>query len=97
MALPQKLPLALLETQWAQQIDPVLANPILKGQLLQNIVLINGTTIVNHKLGRKLIGWFPVGQTSPANLSDNQATNQMPQLTLSLNSTAATTVSLWVF
>ena len=97
MALPQKLNLTDTQTRWATVLNPVVDCPLVKGLLLQNVSLISGTTTVNHKLGRKLIGWFVVGQTAPANLSDNQATNQMPELTLSLNSTAATVVNLWVF
>ena len=97
MALPLKLPLDQLETQWKSQLDPVLSNQLLQGQLLANIALANGTTIVNHKLGRKLIGWFIVGIDGAATVYDNQASNQTPQITLSLTSNAAVNVNLWVF
>lgn len=95
--LPQKLPLSLMQTQWATQLDPLISNPVTQGQLLMNIVLINGTTVINHKLGRKLVGWFPVGQNAAASLFDNQSTNPTPQLTLSITSNAVATVNLWVF
>lgn len=97
MALPQGLPLSMMANTWASALDPVLNNPLVKGSLLNNISLINGTTVVNHKLGRKLQGWIVVGIDGAAAIYDNQASNQTPQLTLSLTSNAAVTVNLWVF
>lgn len=95
--LPQKQALPLMQTTWAQQLDPVISNEIVNGQLLQNQPLINGVTVVNHKLGRKLVGWFVVGINGAAIVYDSQASNQTPQLTLVLNSNAAVSVNLWVF
>lgn len=95
--LPQKLSLPLMQTQWAQQLDPIISNELLQGRLIQNVSLINGQTAINHGLSRKLIGWFIVGQNAQASIWDSQSSNQMPQLTLVLNSTAAVTVALWVF
>ena len=54
--LPQRLTLPLMQTQWASQIDPVLTNELVQGQLLQNITLTAGANVINHKLGRKLAG-----------------------------------------
>lgn len=95
--LPIKLPLPQMQTQWKSQIDPVLANPLLQGQLLPNTSLTNGTTVVNHGLGRKLVGWFLVGVNAAVTVHDLQTANQTPQLTLVLVSNAACTVNLWVF
>lgn len=95
--LPQRLPLDQMQVNWAQQLNPIIANPLLQGHLIMNQTLINGTTIVNHGLGRKLIGWFVVGMNAPATIYDNQAGNQMPQLTLSLTSNASIIANLWVF
>lgn len=97
MKLPQQLPLDQMSTRWASIIEPVLNASIVNGQLLENVALINGTTIVNHRLGRKLIGWIVVGRNAASTIYDNQATNQRPQLTLSLTSNAAVTCTLWVF
>lgn len=95
--LPQKMPWDTAQTVWAQAINPVLDSPIVQGQLLSDIALINGTISVNHRLGRKLIGWFLVGINAAATVYDNQAINQTPQLTLSLTSNAVATATLWVF
>lgn len=97
MKLPQQLPLPQMMNTWASAIEPVLNLPITQGLMLSNVSLSNGTTIVNHKLGRKLIGWFVVGINAAATIYDNQASNQTPQLTLSLTSNASCQVNLWVF
>lgn len=97
MRLPQGLPLQQTQTTWATKLDPVISSPLLQGQLLQSVHLISGITIVNHGLGRKLVGWLIVGVDGAATIYDNQAANQMPQLTLSLTSNADVTASLWVF
>lgn len=95
--LPQKLPLDQMQTTWATALNPVVANPLVQGQLLTNITLANGNSVINHKLGRKLQGWFVVGINGPATIYDTQAGNQMPELTLNLISNATCTVALWVF
>jgi hypothetical protein len=98
MALPLKLPIDQMQTKWKSQIDPVLGNQLLQGQLLSGVVLNSGTpTVVNHGLGRKLVGWFVVGIDAAATIYDSQASNQTPQTTLILNSNAVCTVNLWVF
>lgn len=97
MALPLHLTLPQTQTQWSAELNPVLSNPLINGQLLSAIKLSNGQTTVNHKLGRKLQGWFIVGIDAPATIYDAQANNQTPQITLSLVSNAVTTVTLWVF
>lgn len=95
--LPLHLDLPQMQSKWKSQIDPLLSNPVIKGQLLTNILLANGTTVINHGLGRKLIGWFLVGINGAATVYDSQASNQTPQLTLVLVSNAAVSCNLWVF
>jgi hypothetical protein len=94
--LPQQLTLDMLQTRWASIIDPALAKPILDGQLLENINLTNGTTIINHRLGRKLRGWLITDIDSAASIHRVNASNT-PELTLSLSSDASAIISLWVF
>lgn len=95
--LPQKQTWDMAQTTWANAINPVLASPIVQGLLIKDVELINGVTVVNHKLSRKLVGWLIVGINAAATVYDNQANNQTPQLTLSLTSNATATCSLWVF
>ena len=98
MALPLQqtniLPLSLLQTQWKSQLDPVLANPITNMSILTNVTLNNGVTIINHLLGRTQQGWILVDVQGPAIIYRSAPFNN---LTLTLTSGAATTVSIGVF
>jgi hypothetical protein len=89
--------LMLVEQRWKSQLDPVLASPLAKGHLVSNQVLVSGVNTINHGLGRKLQGYIVVLNSASATFYDNQDTNSMTQLTLVLNASAPTTVSLWVF
>jgi hypothetical protein len=89
--------LALMQTKWKSQIDPVLAEPIVSGNLLSNISLKVGDNVINHGLGTKLQGYIVILKSGLAGIYDKQSSNQMANLTLVLNSDTAITVSLWVF
>ena len=95
--LPQKLTWEMAQNKWASQINPILDNPLVKGQQLIQISLTSGSNVINHKLGRKLQGWIITGINGAATIYDTQATNQMPELTLNLTSNASVTINLWVF
>lgn len=86
----------MLQNAWKAQLDVMLANPLFKGRQL-SATLINGITVINHGLSRKLQGWFIVGIDGAATIYDSQASNQHQDLTLVLNSNAAVTISLWVY
>lgn len=88
---------ALLQTSWAKEINPVLGNPISSGSVLTHLVLASGDNVINHKLGRKLQGWIVVGNTAAVSFYDKQAANSMPQKTLVLNASGAVTINLYVF
>jgi hypothetical protein len=87
----------MMQNAWASQINPILNNPTNNSLILKKIDLISGTTVVPHKLGRKLQGWKIVRQRASASIYDDQDNNQMPQLTLRLISSAAVTVDIEVF
>jgi len=82
----------------AQTIAPIIAQPILGGNLLTGIVLVSGQdNIVNHKLGRKLQGWVVTRIVTDATVWDSQSLNPNYLQTLILNCSANTTLDLWVF
>jgi hypothetical protein len=87
----------LVETRWKSQLDPVIACPLVNGQLLSGVALVSGYNTVNHGLGRKLQGYIVVLSGAAETFFDNQDNNASPQLTLILHSSGPTTVSLWVF
>lgn len=96
--LPQKLTLEQLQNRWSSLIDPVLMNPVNNSLLLKNISLVSGANVINHKLGRPLQGWFVTRMRSVAiSIYDTQDSNQMPDLTLTLNASAPCVVDLTVF
>jgi len=87
--------LMLLQTNWAQDLNPLLLNPSLQSQILKNVVIQgSGTTAVNHKLGRKLIGWRVIRLRGNSLIYDQQDSNPRPELTLLLVSGAGTTVTI---
>lgn len=95
--LPKKLDWSIAQDRWASQLNPLLANPANNSIILPDVLLANGTTIVNHRLGRKLQGWKIVRQRGAASIYDQQDSNQTPDLTLVLVSNAAISVNLEVF
>lgn len=95
MSLPTQLPLTLMQTQWKSQIDPLLANPIFPGILLSNISMTGSQPLViNHLLSRKMQGWFVVDNMADAVIWRTQPLNA---ITLTLEASADTIISLWVF
>jgi len=89
--------LSLLQTRWKSLLDVLLGNQSLQTSILSNITLINGKNVINHKLGRKLIGWRIVRLRAAASLYDRQDSNQTPDLTLILMSNATVVADIEVF
>jgi len=77
---------------------PLLNSEIIDGILLKDVILTTGSVNkVEHKLGRKLLGWMVIGKNANATVWDSQATNTTLDSTIDLNSSANVTVNLWVF
>jgi hypothetical protein len=93
--LSPKLPWELAQTKWSSALNPVLALPILDGLQIDGIKLIaNKAQAINHQLQRLPQGWFLVDNTANTVVWRTQAFNT---LTLSLESSSDTTISIWVF
>lgn len=90
--------ISLLQTSWASQLNQLLAMPTNHGLILNNIELVPGSNVVNHKLGRKLQGWSVVRMKNAfVQIFDTQDTNQQSNLTLTLNSSGPGLIDLFVF
>jgi hypothetical protein len=90
--------LSMMQTAWAQSINPVLSQALLKGNTLNNVVLSVGDNVIDHKLGRPLQGWIVIRmQDGFTQLYDKQNSNQMKDKTLVLNSSGIGRVDLIVF
>lgn len=95
MSLQQGLPLNLMQTSWAQQINPLIDNPIIKGVAITNISLIASTPLtIPTTLSRVQQGWFIIDNTASCNIWRTQPFNSQ---NLTLESSANTTISIWMF
>jgi len=94
MSLPQQLSLQSMQTQWAQQLNPVVANPSNNPVVLQNVKLSAGNNVINHKLGRVPIGCNVCFQNAAATFYYPQS---FTSLQLTINASADVTVNLQVF
>ena len=88
---------AILQTTWAKELNPLLASLFTQGVTLQSVSLSSGANVVNHTLGHKLNGWLVVRQRAAATFFDTQDLNPTPAVTLNLNASAAVVVDLYVF
>lgn len=84
----------LLQDKWASILNPLIANPLTQGNILKNITLKNGVTVINHLLARKMQGWAIVDQNAAATIYRSQPFNDQ---TLTLTSNAAVTINILVF
>lgn len=96
-SLAPKLPWELANPKWAARLNPLLANPLVNGRILSGVTLGTGANVINHGLGRKLQGYLVVLNGAAETFYDDQASNQRPDITLILNSSGPTIVSLYVF
>ena len=97
MQLPKGLSLPMMQVKWASILNPLLGNPANNASILKNVSLKTGSNTVNTLLGRPLQGWSIVRQRSAASIYDNQDSNQSPELTLILVSSADVSVDIMVF
>lgn len=93
--LSTKLPWELAQTKWASTLNPVLSIPMLSGVQISNIKLTASTPLaINHLLQRMPQGWFLTDNNSNAVIWRTQPFNN---LTITLESSANTTISFWIY
>ena len=78
-------------------LEPIIASPIIDGVVLTNVLLANGTTNIEHKLGRPLRGWIITRQRGPAQVYDLQDSNTSPSRLLTLISDTEVSIDLWCY
>lgn len=78
-------------------LQPITSLPTATSSLLTSISLVAGVNTINHKLNRKLLGWYPVRVRAESTLWDEQDTNPNPTQTLILNCTNDVVIDLIVF
>lgn len=93
--LSTKLPWDLANTRWASVLNPILALPILNGNMIEEINLVASTPqTINHLLQQTPTGWFITDNTANAVI---WRTRDFNPLTITLESDADTTIAIWVF
>lgn len=71
---------------------------ILAGNLIKNVVLATGVVNkISHGLQYAVSGWIVVKSNAQATLWDNESSNTQKEQLLFLRTSAAVTVTLWVF
>jgi len=83
-----------MQLKWKSIIDAFIGNPSNDVSILKNVVLINGVTVVPHKLTQTMQGWRIVDINGAATIYRSAPFNAK---TLTLTSNAAVTVALEVF
>lgn len=86
--------LSMMQTRWASELNPLLANPINNASILKGVSLVTGVNVINHKLGRILQGWVITDRDSGATIYRSAPKND---LTLTLTSSGAAVVDIMVF
>lgn len=92
--LSNKIDWALANPKWAAELNPFLSNPLNDVSILKNVVLMTGTNVINHLLGRVQQGWFVLDINGAVTIYRSAPFNN---LTLSLSSSGNVTVSIGVF
>ncbi len=89
--------LMAMQDSIAENLNPLLRLPLNNMNLLQGVDLVSGANVIDHKLGRKLLGWFYTRSDAGVTIYDAQSTNATPALTLVLMSSGTVKVDLIVF
>lgn len=92
--LSPKLDWEVANPIWASALNPVIANPLNTSKVLNNTSLKVGSNIINHGLGRTMLGWFV---TDIQGIASIYRSAPMNATTLTLTSDAAVTVNIGVF
>jgi hypothetical protein len=94
-SLSPNLPWALANPKWAAALNAVLAVPLVSGQAISNIILPATTpTVVYHSLDQIPNGWFLIDNTANAVIWRTQPFNSK---SITLEASAKTTISIWIY
>lgn len=93
--LSTSLPYSQMLPLWAAQLNPLLANLIMQGKALNDVVLVANTPkTLNHGLGKNQTGFFVTDIQSAAMVYRTQPFNAQ---TITLEASANCTINLWVY
>jgi len=84
-----------VQDNFIRRVNPALAAEILDGRMVTGVSVATSATNVNHGLGRAYRGWIVVGNNTDCRVW-SPSTSDTTKIIV-LQSSAATTLSLWVF
>ena len=83
-----------LQSNILSKLNPLLAEPLLGGHVIQTVALKTGANSLAHGLDYELQGWLLTRVEGPATIYDTQASNPTPTKTLNLVTSADVTVNI---
>lgn len=92
--LSSKLPWELANPKWAQELNPIIANPATNMTILKNVLLAVGNNQIAHLLGRMQQGWTILDINAASSIYRYKA---FTDTYLYLNASAIATVNIGVF
>lgn len=84
----------MMQTRWKSIIDPLLANLLNNSILLEDITVVTGDNLINHKLGRVPVGFITVNSNTLVSFYRSAPFNSVNMV---LNASSGGIVSLVVF
>lgn len=98
ISLPKRIRAKDVDLQAVQEnlidsIERVVKQQILDGVVVDSVAVQTTPTDVSHKLGRTPVGYLVISKSAPGDVYDLGRDSNI----LTLQSSAATTVKLWVF
>lgn len=86
----------IVQRETRSAVKDLATNPLVSG-LLVSVKLTTGTTLVSHQLGRRWLGWILVDTDTAVTVHRDGSSQADRSLYIPLVSSAAATVTLWVF
>jgi hypothetical protein len=92
--LSQKLDWEIANPIWSAALNPIIANPIVQGKVLNNVSLVaNVPKILNHDLGRLMQGAF----ITPFGNATVWVSEPFNNKTITLTASANVVVNIWSY
>jgi hypothetical protein len=92
------LPLSFIQDNVENFTRQLQQKPIIEGRHIRKISLLKNTDkVINHGLGRDLLGWHVTDKNVSADIFRSATVNQAPHNTIILQANADVMIDLWVF
>lgn len=87
-----------LQNNVEEAINPIINSPVVDGVLVRDVCLqALKANLIEHKLGRKPLGYFIVRKRADSRIWDIQDDNNLSSTSLALTCSHDVQVDLWIF